>query len=453
MSRQAQQRTIYDHRIRNAVVASGDPRLFSAFDINPFTTRSWLRRGYREVVTADIVDKPEVELLQIIAEQNRTILLLRGLLCMLSALVRVFGARLDKNERLPEGRDKKTILRSIDKAVKAGIPLGRALHVIGLSPPRYNAWKRAAPACELDDRSSCPKTSPNQLAPKEIATMKAIFTDERYRHMPIASLARWAQRARLLAASVGTWYRIIKQRQWINPRVRIYPPKPSIGVRALAPNVYWHIDTTVIRLLDGTRLYLHAVIDNYSRKILAWALRTKLDPLTTCEILSQASAFLGAGAAAKLVADKGNENTAADVNAFLRYHDNIKRVLAQVEVSYSDSMIEAFWLSFKHRWLFLNKLDTYNAVLKLVSFYIDQHNLIIPHSAFEGQTPDEMYYGLGNHITEELAAYRLEARQERLRYNRSVSCQECLEATPPVDDSSSALASEHHSSIPLKFPS
>ncbi len=70
-----------------------------------------------------------------------------------------------------------------------------------------------------------------------------------------------------------------------------------------------------------------------------------------------------------------------------------------------------------------------------------------------GQTPDEMYYGLGNHIPEELAAYRLEARQERLRYNRSVSCQECLEVTPPAEDSSSAIASEHHSSTPLKFPS
>jgi len=32
----------------------------------------------------------------------------------------------------------------------------------------------------------------------------------------------------------------------------------------------WHIDTTVVRLLDGTRAYLHAVIDNFSLRILAW---------------------------------------------------------------------------------------------------------------------------------------------------------------------------------------
>jgi len=32
----------------------------------------------------------------------------------------------------------------------------------------------------------------------------------------------------------------------------------------------WHIDATVIRLLDGNRVYLHALIDNFSRRILAW---------------------------------------------------------------------------------------------------------------------------------------------------------------------------------------
>ena len=32
----------------------------------------------------------------------------------------------------------------------------------------------------------------------------------------------------------------------------------------------WHIDPTVVRLLDGSRAYLHAVIDNFSRRIVAW---------------------------------------------------------------------------------------------------------------------------------------------------------------------------------------
>ena len=36
------------------------------------------------------------------------------------------------------------------------------------------------------------------------------------------------------------------------------------------PDELWHIDTTIIRLVDGTKAYLHAVIDNFSRRILGW---------------------------------------------------------------------------------------------------------------------------------------------------------------------------------------
>jgi len=45
------------------------------------------------------------------------------------------------------------------------------------------------------------------------------------------------------------------------------------------------IDATVIRLLDGTRAYLHAVIDNYSRRILGWTVAERLNPMNTCSVL------------------------------------------------------------------------------------------------------------------------------------------------------------------------
>src|SRR4051812_47665000 len=54
------------------------------------------------------------------------------------------------------------------------------------------------------------------------------------------------------------------------PRQRVHPVKPKVGIRAARANEIWHIDTTVIRLLDGSRVYLRAVIDNFSRRILAW---------------------------------------------------------------------------------------------------------------------------------------------------------------------------------------
>jgi hypothetical protein len=53
----------------------------------------------------------------------------------------------------------------------------------------------------------------------------------------------------------------------------LLPAKPQVGLRTTRADEMWHIDTTVIRLLDGTRAYVHAVIDNFSRRFLAWSPR------------------------------------------------------------------------------------------------------------------------------------------------------------------------------------
>jgi hypothetical protein len=50
---------------------------------------------------------------------------------------------------------------------------------------------------------------------------------------------------------------------WRRPRLRVHPTKPKVGLRTTEPDEMRHIDTSVIRLLDGTRAYLHAVIDNF----------------------------------------------------------------------------------------------------------------------------------------------------------------------------------------------
>jgi transposase InsO family protein len=50
----------------------------------------------------------------------------------------------------------------------------------------------------------------------------------------------------------------------------------------------WHIDTTVIRLLDGTRAYVHAVIDNFSRRILAWRVTDTFAAINSVAVLLEA---------------------------------------------------------------------------------------------------------------------------------------------------------------------
>ena len=103
----------------------------------------------------------------------------------------------------------------------------------------------------------------------------------------------------------------------------------------------------------------------------------------------------------------------------------LRRRLAMTEISFSDSLIESWWRAIKHQWLYLNTLDTVRTLEKLVGFYVDEHNTRLPHSAFRGQTPDEMYFGTGNHIPDELETAKRIARQTRMEVNRASSCPTC----------------------------
>ena len=49
----------------------------------------------------------------------------------------------------------------------------------------------------------------------------------------------------------------------------------------------------------------------------------------------------------------------------------------------------------------------------------------LPHSAFRGQTPDEMYFGTGDPIPTEIEAGKKAARQTRMGVNRTTSCPTC----------------------------
>ena len=65
----------------------------------------------------------------------------------------------------------------------------------------------------------------------------------------------------------------------------------------------------------------------------------------------------------------------------LRVAGLLHRVLAGTEITYSNSMIESWWRVLKHQWLYLNTLDTVNAVRNHVAFYVQEHNSRLPHSA------------------------------------------------------------------------
>ena len=176
-----------------------------------------------------------------------------------------------------------------------------------------------------------------------------------YRHVPTGTLAVLAQRLGTVWASPSTWYRLVRKYGWRRPRLRVHPAKPKIGLRTTRPDEMWHIDTTVIRLLDGTRAYLHAVIDNFSRRILAWRVVDTFGPVNSVTVLLDATrAAAPSDTVPVVLADAGVENVNAQVDELI-HTGVLRRLLAFTELTFSNSMIEAWWRSLKHQWLFCTR--------------------------------------------------------------------------------------------------
>ncbi len=113
---------------------------------------------------------------------------------------------------------------------------------------------------------------------------------------------------------------------------------------------------------------MHAVSHNLCRRILAWTADAKLAPASTCSIF-----VAGEESGARTEGDRrvrgwGRENLHSEVDHLFDVQP-LPRVLAQVDVSYSNSLIEAGSQSLRHQWLYLNSLDTLATVRRLVGCY------------------------------------------------------------------------------------
>jgi putative transposase len=112
-----------------------------------------------------------------------------------------------------------------------------------------------------------------------------------------------------------------------------------VGVRATKPNEIWHVGTTLIQLVGGAKVYVHAVIDYYSRRILACQANVTYDTSTTTKLLIETAKGLK-GLVPKVYMDSGVENLNTQVDALVAC-GAIQRIIAQVDVVFSNSMIES----------------------------------------------------------------------------------------------------------------
>ena len=174
-----------------------------------------------------------------------------------------------------------------------------------------------------------------------------------------------------------------------HPQHKVYPyllRRVAIG-RA---NQVWALDTTYIPMERGF-VYLTAVVDVASRKVLAHKVAITLEACHAREILEQAFARFGAPEIVNT--DQGSQFTAEEFTRAVLSRG--VRLSMDGKGAWRDNVfVERLWRTIKYERVYLRAYDGVSAARADIAGFIDWYNTGRPHSSLGDKTPDQAYWAL-----------------------------------------------------------
>ena len=174
-----------------------------------------------------------------------------------------------------------------------------------------------------------------------------------------------------------------------HPKHKIYPY--LLRHRPIsAPNQVWAMDITYIPMARGF-VYLAAVIDWYSRRVLAWRVSITMETAFCIEAVEEAIARHGTPGIFNT--DQGSQFTSADFIGLLK--QNAIAISMDGKGCWRDNVfIERLWKSVKYEEVYLRAYDSVSHARQSLARYFEFYNTRRPHSALDRQTPDKVYFPL-----------------------------------------------------------
>ena len=159
-------------------------------------------------------------------------------------------------------------------------------------------------------------------------------------------------------------------------------------------NQVWSTDITYIKLEKGF-VYLAAIIDWHSKKILSWKLSNTMDITLVTDVLKEALIFHPKPEIFNT--DQGSQYTAKAHVDILKKH-NIEISMDGKGRATDNICIERFWRSIKYEEIYLNEYKNMKVLRKAIENYILKYNTKRLHSAIDYKTPNEVYYQASNNL-------------------------------------------------------
>ena len=154
------------------------------------------------------------------------------------------------------------------------------------------------------------------------------------------------------------------------------------------PNQVWATDITYIPMRRGF-VYLVAIMDWYSRRVLAWRLSNTLSTDFCVEALEEAIARYGKPEIFNT--DQGSQFTSAEFTDVLKARDI--RISMDGKGCWRDNVfVERLWRTVKYEEVYLKAYDTVSAAKANLGRFFDYYNRRRPHQSLDDETPDAIYF-------------------------------------------------------------
>jgi len=240
--------------------------------------------------------------------------------------------------------------------------------------------------------------APRPVPPAELAIMRRI--DELHLVYPFAGSRMLRDLLRGEGVAIG--------REMVSAMMRrmgleaIYPranlSKAAVGhkiypylLRGMTidrPNQVWAMDITYIPMARGF-VYLAAVVDWFSRRVLAWRLSITLEVDFCLDAVEEALARHGRPAVFNT--DQGSQFTSAAFTGLLMGHGIT--ISMDGRGAWRDNVfVERLWRSVKYEEVYLHAYDSVAEARTGLTRYLTFYNSRRPHSSLDGQTPDHAYF-------------------------------------------------------------
>ena len=154
------------------------------------------------------------------------------------------------------------------------------------------------------------------------------------------------------------------------------------------PDYVWAMDISYIPMKRGF-VYLAAVIDWFSRRVLAWRISITMEVDFCIEVLEEAIARHGKPEIFNT--DQGSQFTSAAFTGLLTAHGIA--ISMDGKGTWRDNVfIERLWRSVKYEEVYLHAYDSVPQARACIGRYMDFYNAKRPHSSLDAKTPNQVYF-------------------------------------------------------------